>query len=161
MREFAIIGTRLLGAYLLMVAVSTGLGILGSIVLLAPTLSEPGSFLGSSWAIVMSQVLLAVVGGVLVLRSRWLAKLFARGLVDVQFEKPTNQQLVQVGTFLIGLFFVAGGIAQFLVAAWRVWVHITFHGPSPYSLFKKPLSNLRSIGFGWSAGAHRLPLELR
>lgn len=156
MKEFAIIGTRLVGAYLLIGAVTTGLAILGSVAVLGTSDARGSSFFGPSTVLVGSQALLAVVGFVLILRAGWFASALLRGVSEHRLERPTNQQLVQVGTFLLGLFFLAGALGGFLIAGWRLWDHITFHGPSPLSLFETSSSDFVSHWIQFAGSASRV-----
>ena len=111
MRSLAIVCVRALGAFL----VATNMSVFAS--MLATQLSFD-EFNRSISVPMAAPAAAAVLGLVVIIWSKSLGALLTLGLEEPAAPAPGAQQMLQVGTALLGLFFIATAVSDAAASAW-------------------------------------------
>jgi NADH:ubiquinone oxidoreductase subunit 6 (subunit J) len=120
MQAIATVGIRLLGAYLVISAIGATLAMWASWAMLAEISSLDRSFSESRAVVLVVQAAIGLFGFALIVLSARLSGFLTRGIFFEESVRPSNQQLVQVGTGLLGLYFLAVGVV-WCVAVALLW----------------------------------------
>lgn len=128
MRAITIVGIRLIGAYFLISAIATALVMWSSWAMLQDITSIRESFVETRAVVLIAQSAMALFGCLLIAFSVRISLLLTSDLGTEQTVSPSTQQLTQIGTALLGLYFAAVGAIGLVVFALLKFQTFSFLG---------------------------------